>query len=113
MKFNMLMCWCIGKAASRYQGILYAACRRQLMQYDAIAVNTIVRNKDNEVEFVSMCRFLMICKLFNEDYLKLDGSSPKLCQNHIDRKHGNRDFPHWPDMKLSGCVQRYLQQSVL
>lgn len=30
MKFNMLMCWWHRQGGKRYQGILYAACRRQI-----------------------------------------------------------------------------------
>lgn len=29
LKFNMLMCWCIGKAGIRHKGILHAACRQE------------------------------------------------------------------------------------
>ena len=35
MKFNMLMCWCIGKAASSIKEFIYAVGDK-LMQYDAI-----------------------------------------------------------------------------
>ena len=49
MKFNMLMCWCIGKAASGIKEFYMLPVGDKLMQYDAIAVNTIVMNKDNEV----------------------------------------------------------------
>ena len=30
LKFNMLMCWCIGKAGKGHQRVLYASCRQKV-----------------------------------------------------------------------------------
>lgn len=49
MKFNMLMCYCIGKAASGVKEFYMLPLGDKLMQYDSIAVNTIVANKEGEV----------------------------------------------------------------
>ena len=49
LKFNMLLCWCIGKAASEIKEFYTLPVGRELMQYDSIAVNTIVKNKTGEV----------------------------------------------------------------
>lgn len=49
MKFNMLLDWCIGRAASSIKEFYLLPVGDKLIQYDAIAVNTIVRNKDGEV----------------------------------------------------------------
>lgn len=40
-KFNMLMCWCIGRAASQVKEFYMQPVGGRLMQYDGIAVNTI------------------------------------------------------------------------
>ena len=48
LKFNMLMCRCIGKAASHVKESYMLPVGDKLMKYDSIAVNTIVLNKDNE-----------------------------------------------------------------
>ena len=58
-KFNMLLCWCIGKAASGIKEFYLLPVGRELLQYDNIAVNTIVKNKAGEV---SSCDYLDICK---------------------------------------------------
>lgn len=42
LKFNMLLCWCIGKAASEIKEFYTLPIGRELMQYDSIAVNTIL-----------------------------------------------------------------------
>lgn len=44
-KFNMLLCWCIGKAASEIKEFYTLPVGCQLLQYDSIAMNTIVKNK--------------------------------------------------------------------
>lgn len=41
LKFNMLLCWCIGKAAGEVKEFYLLPVGRELLQYDSIAVNTI------------------------------------------------------------------------
>lgn len=67
MKFNMLLDWCIGKAASSVKEFYFLPVGEKLMQYDQIAVNTIVKNKDGEV---SSCDIAFVDGLeeFSEDY---------------------------------------------
>ena len=48
-KFNMLMCYCIGRAASRVKEFYLLPVGDKLMQFDSIAVNTIVANSQGEV----------------------------------------------------------------
>ena len=48
LKFNMLLCWCIGKTASEIKEFYTLPVGRELLQYDSIAVNTIVKNKTGE-----------------------------------------------------------------
>ena len=68
LKFNMLLDYCIGKAASMVKEFYILPVGEQLMQYDTIAVNTIVMNKDGEV---SSCDILYTDDLdeFNREYL--------------------------------------------
>ena len=67
LKFNMLMDFCIGKAAAAVKEFYILPVGDKLMQYDTIAVNTIVKNKDGEV---SSCDILYTDNLekFNADY---------------------------------------------
>ena len=68
LKFNMLMDYCIGKAAYSIKEFYLLPVGDKLMQYDSIAVNTIVKNKDGEV---SSCDILYTEDLaaFNQEYL--------------------------------------------
>ena len=81
LKFNMLMCFCIGKAASRVKEFYMLPVGDKLMQYDTIAVNTIVANKRGEV---SSCDVPFSGNLaeFNEDYLRLTRQVADSCENH-------------------------------
>lgn len=69
-KFNMLMCWCIGKAAAQTEEFYMLPVGDRLMQYDRIAVNTIVKTKNGEIHTCDV-PFSDNLKLFNRDYLKL------------------------------------------
>ena len=48
-EFNMLLDWCIGKAASAIKEFYLLPVGNKLIQYESIAVNTIVKNKEKEV----------------------------------------------------------------
>ena len=69
LKFNMLLDWCIGKAAAPIKEFYMLPVGEKLIQYDSIAVNTIVKNKTGEV---SSCDILFHDNLsdFNAEYLK-------------------------------------------
>ena len=81
LKFNMLMCWCIGKAASSIKEFYLLPEGDKLMQFDSLAVNTIVANKEGEVSScdIPFCEDL---SLFNEQYLKLTREVAESCCNH-------------------------------
>ena len=44
LSFNMLLCWCIGKAASRINEFYLLPQQGKLYQYDLLAINVIVKN---------------------------------------------------------------------
>ena len=69
LKFNMLLDYCIGKAAAAVKEFYILPVGDKLIQYDTIAVNTIVKNRTGEV---SSCDILYTDDLekFNQDYLK-------------------------------------------
>lgn len=81
LKFNMLLCWCIGKAAGRVREFYTLPVGRQLLQYDALAVNTIVRNQTGQV---SSCDVPFSADLtqFSADYLRLTRQTAETCENH-------------------------------
>lgn len=81
LKFNMLMCWCIGKAASKVKEFYLLPEAGKLMQFDSLAVNTIVLNKENEVSSCDI-PFSEDLSAFNEQYLRLTKEVAETCRNH-------------------------------
>lgn len=80
MKFNMLLDYCIGKAAVTVKEFYLLPVGDQLMQYDTLAVNTIVKNKEGEV---SSCDILFDADLdrFNQAYLTYTAQVAERCQD--------------------------------
>lgn len=80
LKFNMLLDYCIGKAASGIKEFYLLPVGGKLMEYDTLAVNTIVKNKDGEV---SSCDILFQDDLmgFNRDYLEYTSQVARTCEN--------------------------------
>ncbi len=81
LKFNMLMCWCIGKAATQVKEFYMLPVDGKLLEYDSIAVNTIVLNKNNEVSSCDV-PFDTDIEKFNRNYLKLTRQVAESCSNH-------------------------------
>ena len=81
LKFNMLLCWCIGKAASEIKEFYTLPVGRELLQYDSIAVNTIVKNKTGEVSSCDV-PFSDSLAQFNADYLRLTRQVAENCENY-------------------------------
>ena len=81
LKFNMLLCWCIGKAASEIKEFYLPPFGRELLQYDSIAVNTIVKNKTGEVSSCDV-PFSNDLAQFSADYLRLTREAAERCENH-------------------------------
>ena len=81
LKFNMLMCWCIGKAASQVKEFFVLPVGDKLIQYDTIAVNTIVANSQGEVSSCDI-PFSDDLATFNTDYLRLTRQVADTCENH-------------------------------
>lgn len=80
-KFNMLMCWCIGKAASQIEEFYLLPVDGKLMQYDSIAINTVVATKDGDINTCDI-PFSKDLAQFNQDYLKLTRKVYETCEPH-------------------------------
>ncbi len=78
LKFNMLLIYCIGKAAMPIKEFYILPVGDKLIQYDDIAVNTIVKNKNNEV---SSCDIRQSDDLivFNQEYLRYTTQVAESC----------------------------------
>lgn len=78
-QFHMLMCWCIGKAASRMEAFYLLPVDGKLMQYDRIAVNTVVAAGDGGISTCDI-PFSGDLRQFQQDYQKLTGQVRETCR---------------------------------
>ena len=96
MKFNMLLCWCIGKAASGIEEFYMLPQRLRvgdgtsgmgwkLYKYDRMAINVIA---DNVKGGLSFCDVAVSDDLeaFNANYLHLTETISKTCQDLLDEE---------------------------
>ena len=81
LKFIMLMCWCIGKAAIQIKEFYMLPVGDKLMQYDTLAVNTIVSNRNGEVSSCDIPYSKDFSK-FNAHYMRLTRHVAETCKNH-------------------------------
>lgn len=103
LKFNMLLCWCIGKSASEVKEFYILPVQGKLYRYDKLAVNTIVRNKNGEV---SSCDVPFSKKLldFNKDYMRLTKQVADSCMNY--------DLPEYMIIGTSAIVNTEIDGAV-
>lgn len=80
LKFNMLMCWCIGKAATMVNEFFLLPEKGILYKYDRLAINVIVNNTDGGINSCDIPYTDDLAK-FNADYLALTKSASTECQS--------------------------------
>jgi len=80
LKFNLLLCWCIGKAANRMEEFYLLPESGKLYKYDRLAINVIVNNKEGGI---NSCDILYTAdmKLFGQDYTTLTQAACASCQS--------------------------------
>ena len=81
LKFNMLLDYCIGKAALSVSQFYILPIGDKLFEYDSLAINTIVKNKNGEVSSCDL-QFSVDLNSFNQEYLKYTSKVAETC---IDR----------------------------
>ena len=74
IKFNILMCWCIGKAAKDIKEFYLLPMEGKLFQFDRLAINVIVENSKGDISSCDIPYSDDIEK-FKDDYQKLTTQS--------------------------------------
>ena len=80
LKFNMLMDFCVGRAASSIKEFYILPVGEKLIKYDSIAVNTIVQNASGEVSSCDI-PFTDDTDAFNREYLKYTALAAQSCSD--------------------------------
>ena len=80
LQFNMLMGWCIGRAASLVREFYLLPVKGKLMQYDELAINVIVTNKDGGINSCDI-PFDNDFEQFSMDYSALTEQTANECRD--------------------------------
>ena len=80
IKFNALLCWCIGKAASGIQEFYTLPEQGKLYKYDRIAINVIVNNCEGGINSCDIA-FNEDITQFAADYNRLTAQVASKCQS--------------------------------
>ncbi len=80
LKLNMLLCWCIGKAASLMEEFYLLPVKDKMFEYDKLAINVIVNNKKGGINSCDI-NYNNDLSQFNKDYLSLTQQVADSCES--------------------------------
>jgi len=80
VSFNMLLCRCIGKAASEIEEFYMLPEQGKLYQYERLAINVIVKNSKGGINSCDI-PFSNDIQLFNQDYQQLTKQVAAECKS--------------------------------
>jgi chloramphenicol O-acetyltransferase type A len=83
MKFNMLLCWCVGKAASQIDEFYTLPEGGKLFRYDRLAVNVIVNNSRGGINSCDI-PYSDDLEQFNADYAARTQATAESCENTFE-----------------------------
>ena len=80
VKFNALLCWCIGKAATQIEEFYLLPDKDKLYKYDSIAINVIVNNSKGGINSCDI-PFTTDIRKFVEAYRTLAAQTSAECKS--------------------------------
>lgn len=81
LKLNMLICWCIARAAKDLKEFYMLPMGERYLKYDRLAVNVVVPVKNGGVTLCDI-PFMDDLKQFNDDYLRLTQTAHETGEPH-------------------------------
>ena len=109
LSFNMLLCWCIGTAASQIEEFYTLPEQGKLFNYDRLAINVIVNNIDGGI---SSCDIPFTDDLdeFSTDYINLTQSAKKTCASSFQEDMMVIGTSAMTATELDSIVNQYTDQ---
>ena len=106
-RFNMLMCWCISRAAALMEQFYIFPARESLIFSDSLAVSTMVKTLDG-----SICRCdIPLCysvDLFNREYMMLTRHVQNTCKPYdISDSYAVINTIAFPEHEFDGFTSAY------
>ena len=109
MKFTMLMCWCIGKAASQVEEFYTLPVDGKLYRFDRLAINVIVENGKGGINSCDI-PFTDDLQQFNRDYLSLTAQAANECKSSFLDEHMVIGTSAMIQTELDCIVNQYTDQ---
>lgn len=109
LSFNMLLCWCIGNAASRIEEFYMLPEHGKLYKYDSLAINVIVNNCNGGINSCDVPYWDDLEK-FNRDYTALTQSASSSCQSTFVDDAMVIGTSAMTATELDGIVNQYTDQ---
>jgi len=106
VKFNVMMCWCIGKAASSIDEFFLLPEKDRLYRYDKLAINIVVQNSKGGL---SLCDvpYSDDIRQFAADYQDLTCSAAETCKSTSLEGHMIIGTSALPQTELDCIVNQY------
>ena len=106
MKFTVLLCWCLGKAAKDIQEFYILPEQGKLFQFDRLAINIVVQNVKGGI---SLCDvpYSDDIEQFNADYLELTGQAAQTCKSTALEDYMIIGTSALPQTELDCIVNQY------
>ena len=109
MKFNALLCWCIGKAASQVEEFYTLPVDGKLYRYDKLAINVIVENSKGGICSCDI-PFTDDLRQFNSNYLRLTAQAASECKSAFLKDHMVIGTSAMIQTELDCIVNQYTDQ---
>ena len=109
MKFTMLMCWCVGKAASQVEEFYTLPVDGRLYRYDKLAINVIVENSKGGISSCDI-PFTDDLQQFNRYYLSLTAQAANECKSSFLDEHMVIGTSAMIQTELDCIVNQYTDQ---
>ena len=109
MKFTMLLCWCIGKAANETEEFFLLPEKDRLYRFDRIAINVIVNNRNGGINSCDIS-YTDDLQRFNRDYLELTNQAARECRSSFLEDHMVVGTSAMIQTELDGIVNQYTDQ---
>ena len=109
LNFNMLMCWCIGKAACGIKEFHVLPEKGKLFHYDKLAINVIVENSKGDINSCDI-PYTDNLKQFYHDYQKLTTKAARECQSTFLDDHMVVGISAMIQTELDCIINQYTDQ---
>ena len=109
VKFNVLMCWCIGKSASQVEEFYTLPVDGKLYRYDKLAINVIVENSKGGINSCDIS-FSDDLQQFNRDYLMQTEQVANECKSSFLEDHMVIGTSAMIQTELDCIVNQYTDQ---